>query len=79
MLTIQAFDPKKEVFEILHQFEYPFGDTRFSTQNNSFYLSGQFGDTIYDLSKIKTDLDGRMWIIDFLSGRLFIVDAEWER
>ena len=72
-LNIIEFDPDSEKFTILHTFKYPYGEVGFGTNNNSFYLSGQFGDTIYELNQIKTDSQGRLWITDFLSGRLFII------
>ncbi|MBN1408967.1 MAG: hypothetical protein JW956_14305 [Calditrichaceae bacterium] len=72
-LNIVEFDPATELFSILHNFKYPYGEVSLDTNNNSFYLSGQFRDGIYELSKIRTDNRGRLWITDFLSGRLFII------
>lgn len=68
-----AFDPAKEKFERLHRFEYPYGDTRFDTGNVSFYVRGQFGDAVFDLTRGIVDREGRLWVTDFLSGRAFIL------
>ncbi len=68
------FDPADESFDMLHKEEYPYGDTRFDSGNVSFYVNGQFGDVIFSLSKGKKGKEGRLWITDFLSGRLFIVE-----
>ncbi|HID40147.1 MAG TPA: hypothetical protein EYP36_11625 [Calditrichaeota bacterium] len=75
-LYILNFKPSLEKFETVLRFAYPFGDTSFDHTNNSFYLSGQFADCIYDLNRIKQDKKGRLWISDFLSGRLFIIEEE---
>ena len=74
-LNILSFDPANEKFDTLHTFKYPYGETGFDTNDNSFYLSGQFGDGIYELNQIRSDNSDRLWITDFLSGRLFILKS----
>lgn len=73
-LHILQFDPVKKKFKSLHRFDYPFGDTRFNTRNASFYTNGQFGDAIYSITQGKVDKEGRLWVTDFLSGKLFILE-----
>jgi YVTN family beta-propeller protein len=75
-LHIIRFDPGSEEFTVLHEERYPFGDTRFDSGNVSFYVRGQFGDGIFEITEGKTDREGRLWITDFLSGKLFILEAE---
>ena len=75
-LQIIRFDPGTGTFALLHRFEYPFGDTRFDTGNVSFYLRGQFGDALFSITSAKTGADGRLWITDYLAGKLFILKAE---
>ncbi len=72
-LFIFAFNLGSKSFSLLHREKYPFGETSFATGNSSFYLRGQFGDCIYDLNKIRTDRAGRIWVSDFLAGKLFIL------
>jgi len=74
-LQITAFDPKTGDFELLHTFEYPYGDTRFDSGNVSFYLRGQFGDALFSITRGRTDSSGRLWISDFLSGRVFVLSG----
>jgi YVTN family beta-propeller protein len=74
-LEITSFDPGSGEFDVLHTFEYPFGDTRFDSGNVSFYLRGQFGDALFSITKGKTDSSGRLWISDFLSGKVFILSG----
>ncbi|MFZ5517254.1 MAG: YncE family protein [Candidatus Zhuqueibacterota bacterium] len=75
-LVILQFNPGDGEFTALHQFDYPFGDTRFDTRNASFYMNGQFGDAIYSLTKAVVDSHGRLWMTDFLAGKLFIFEAK---
>jgi DNA-binding beta-propeller fold protein YncE len=72
---ISAFDPTSGEFELLHQAEYPYGDTSFDTRNVSFFVRGQFGDAVFSLSKGRVGAGGKLWITDFLSGRLFILSS----
>ncbi len=65
----------RKLFE-LYRFNYPYGDTTFDNSNTAFYLRGQFGDSIYEISKIKQGEDGKLWVTDLLSGRLFIISPE---
>jgi YVTN family beta-propeller protein len=74
-LTISEFDPATEKFLVLHEKAYPYGEATFDTANSSFYTRGQFGDSIFDITKIKADEAGRLWVTDFLSGKLFIVKS----
>jgi DNA-binding beta-propeller fold protein YncE len=76
LLHIIRFEPEREKFSILHEEEYPYGDTRFDSQNVSFYVRGQFGDGLFEITQGKEDKGGRFWITDFLSGKLFILEAE---
>ncbi len=57
-----------------HRFDYPYGDTSFDKSNTAFYLRGQFGDSIYEISKIKKGNDGKIWVTDLLSGKLLIIN-----
>lgn len=68
-----AFDPATGAFTELHRFEYPYGETRYDTRNVSFYVRGQFGDAVFDITRSMVDSSGRLWVTDFLSGRVFIL------
>jgi hypothetical protein len=73
-LSILAFDLQAKNFTLLHREKYPFGEASFIGNNSSFFVRGQFGDCLYDLCKIKTDAGKRIWVSDFLSGKLFIIE-----
>jgi YVTN family beta-propeller protein len=73
-LFIVLFDPTDVSFALLHEESYPYGDTRFDTGNVSFYVNGQFGDAVFSITQAKTDKDDRLWVTDFLSGKIFILE-----
>jgi len=75
-LLIHGFDPDRGSFELLHRERYPYGDTGMDTGNVSFYVRGQFGDAVFDLSRGLVDGGGRLWISDFLSGRVVVLSDE---
>jgi YVTN family beta-propeller protein len=74
-LSVWGFDPAKGTFSLLHRAEYPYGDTSFDSKNVSFFVPGQFADAVFSITKGATAADGSLWIADFLSGRIFILEA----
>jgi DNA-binding beta-propeller fold protein YncE len=72
-LHILSFCPEKKSFQLIHKQVYPYGETTVDTNNSAFYLRGQFADGIFEINQIKQDKKGRLWIIDYLSGKLFII------
>ncbi|MFQ6084119.1 MAG: YncE family protein [Candidatus Aminicenantia bacterium] len=72
-LHIICFDTIKKEFKLIHNEIYPYGETTFDTSNTAFYVRGQFGDAIFDITKIKSDDKERLWITDYLAGKLFII------
>ena len=72
-LYIFSFDPRDEKFELIHLEKYPYGDTSFDNNNSAFYLRGQYGDALFEITKIKPGNDGKIWITDFISGSLFVI------
>lgn len=75
-LCIIAFDPLTRRFSLVHREEYPYGDTSFDTRNVSFYLPGQYGDAVFRITEAAQTEDGRLWIADFLSGKLFVLESK---
>jgi len=75
-MFIILFDPQKESFSLLYQQDYPYGETRYDSGNVSFHVKGQFGDAIFSLTQGKVDSVERLWITDFLSGKLFILENQ---
>ncbi|MEW5807433.1 MAG: hypothetical protein AB1756_08830 [Acidobacteriota bacterium] len=75
-LQIIQFDPGNESFTLLCREDYPYGDISFDSRNVSFYVRGQFGDALFSITKGEVGIDGRLWLADFLSGKLFILQSE---
>ncbi len=73
-MSVVQFDPRTNKISTLHQLEYPFGNTHFDTRNVSFYVRGQYGDAVFEITQGSVDADGRLWITDFLSGKLFVLE-----
>lgn len=73
-LHITELDPARSKFMPLHESSFPYADTRFDTGNVSFYVRGQYGDAVFSLARAATDGEGRLWMTDFLSGRVFILE-----
>jgi len=76
-MLLYSFDTKAKRFRLLHREPYPYGQVSFAGSNSSFFLRGQFGDCVYDLCRMRWDQrdDRKAWVSDFLSGKVFIVDA----
>jgi len=72
-LNLLALEQNRQTPEMIHRIEYPYGDVRFDSGNTAFFLSGEYGDSLYRSTALRADADGRFWVADFLSGRLFIL------
>jgi hypothetical protein len=67
------FDIKTKKFSLLLRESHPYGQVSFAGSNSSFFVRGQFGDCVYDLCHVRFDAQGRAWVSDFLSGKVFII------
>jgi DNA-binding beta-propeller fold protein YncE len=72
-LHILSFCPDKKSFQLVHKEIYPYGETTVDTNNSAFYVRAQFADGIFEINQIKQDKKGRLWITDYLAGKLFII------
>jgi len=72
-LTVLAFNPQARTFEKVLTNAYPYGNTSFAAINASFFMTGQYGDVVYNLNQGKEDSNGRFWLTDFLSGKVFVI------
>jgi DNA-binding beta-propeller fold protein YncE len=73
---IFRFDTEKRKFKTLHEAKYPYGDVGYDTRNVSFYVRGQYGDAVFETTRATTDADGRLYITDFLAGKLYIIESD---
>lgn len=72
--NLSTYNPSNNKFGQIFNAKYPYGETSFNTANSAFYMSGQFGDAIFEITKALTDSKGRLWISDFLSGKVYIIE-----
>jgi hypothetical protein len=56
--------------------EYPYGEVSFNQNNASFANPAQWGDGIYRLNEFSLDSRGRLWVTDYLSGKLWILNLK---
>lgn len=75
-LYVFRFDTESRKFETIHEAKYPYGDINYDTRNVSFYVRGQYGDALFETTRATTDADGRLYITDFLAGKLYIIEEE---
>lgn len=70
---ILRFTAKKGSIELVHKTDYPYGETTVDTNNSAFYMRGQFADGIFEVNRIMQDKHARIWITDYISGKLFML------
>ncbi len=75
-LYLYLYDPQRQKLHLLHINEYPYGDTRFDSGNVSFYLRGQYGDAVFHLIRGLEDDKSRLWLSDFLAGKVYIIEEQ---
>jgi hypothetical protein len=72
---VLALDPTNGAVERLVERRHPYGPTGFDTGNAAFYLCGQFGDAVRTLSPSLVDGEDRLWVADFLGGRVYALEG----
>jgi DNA-binding beta-propeller fold protein YncE len=72
-LVLYRFNPKTEQFKVIMTHNYPYGEISFNQSNAAFANTAQWGDAVYRLNEFALDSKGRLWITDYLSGKLWIV------
>jgi len=69
-----SYDTAGGKSRLIHSAAYPYGELGLDTVNASFSTRGQFGDAIFTVNQIALDDKDRLWVTDFLSGRLLIIE-----
>ena len=64
---------RESVIETIHTFKHPYGEAVFDQQNAAFSERGQWGDFIFRLTEMAIDTQGRLWVTDYLGGKLWIL------
>lgn len=72
-IYVIAFNPQSKSFEEVFRKIYNYGQIDYESGNAAFYLKGVFGDLVQAITKGKVASNGEFWLIDFISGRLYII------
>jgi YVTN family beta-propeller protein len=75
-IYIHSFDPATKKFEKILNQKYSYGEVGYDSGNAAFYIKGVFGDIVFSLTKAKVDINGTLWITDFLSGKLYKIEKK---
>ena len=67
------WDPDDGQVDTLLQVKHAYGEVSFDQGNAAFGLRGQWGDALFRLTQMELDGAGRLWITDYLGGKLWIV------
>jgi len=70
---LYRFDPADGTVEIIHTSAHPYGAVSFDQANSAFGERAQWGDCVFAITQMALDKAGRLWIADFLSGQVWIV------
>jgi hypothetical protein len=70
---VLSLDPATGEVAILHERQALFGQVGFDSGNSAFRMCGQYGDAVFTLTPWDVDAAGRLWIADFLSGRVLSI------
>lgn len=73
-LKIYRYDPLSEEVITLFKFDYPYGEVTFDQANSAFGERAQWGDSIFKLTSMIIDSKGKLWVADYLAGKLWILE-----
>jgi len=72
-LRLLRLDPGENRLRTVMHAGYPYGKVTADQDNAAFFMRGQYGDCRYDLCHMCVGRSGRIYLSDFLSGRLWIL------
>lgn len=71
-LRIYQYEASSGKVTTLFTHSHPYGEVTFDQANSAFCERAQWGDAIFKLTSMALDLKGRLWIADYLAGKLWI-------
>jgi DNA-binding beta-propeller fold protein YncE len=72
-MKLLAYDPDTKQVTTLLEKAYPYGEVTFDQANSAFAERAQWGDAIFKITQMQFDTQRRLWVTDYLSGKLWIV------
>jgi len=70
---VYLYDPAKATVRTIHTAPHPYGAVSFDEASAAFGGRAQWGDCLFRITHMALGRDGRLWIADYLSGRVWIV------
>ncbi len=71
---VYCYDPEEDAVKTIHTASHPYGEVTFDQANAAFGERGQWGDGIFRITDMAFDKEGRLWITDYLGGKLWILN-----
>lgn len=71
---IYEIHPSKKKVVTLFSQKFPYGEVSFDQANSAFAERAQWADAIFRLTSMTFDKKGRMWVTDYLAGKLWIIN-----
>ncbi len=72
-MKLLAYDPDTKQVTTLLEKAYLYGEVTFDQANSAFAERAQWGDAIFKITQMQFDTQRRLWVTDYLSGKLWIV------
>ncbi|MBN1348813.1 hypothetical protein JXJ21_05340 [candidate division KSB1 bacterium] len=73
---ILKYEPDNERIQRIFEYDYPYGEVTFDQSNSAFAERAQWGDAIFRLTSMAMDDQRRLWVTDYLAGKLWIITAD---
>ena len=70
---LYRYDPMGGTVRTIHTLAHPYGEVTFEEANAAFGERAQWGDCLFAITQMALDGAGLLWIADFLSGQVWIV------
>jgi DNA-binding beta-propeller fold protein YncE len=72
-MKLLVYHPDSKQVTTLLEKAYPYGEVTFDQSNSAFAERAQWGDAIFKITQMQFDTQRRLWVTDYLSGKLWIV------
>ncbi len=72
-MKLLTYDPDSKQVSTLLGRAYPYGEVTFEQSNSAFAERAQWADAIFRITQMQIDAQKRLWVTDYLAGKLWIV------
>jgi len=71
---VYQIEPVDKKVTTVFKKRFPYGDVSFDQSTTAFSVRGQWADAIFKITALELDKNDRLWITDFLAGKLWILE-----